>query len=120
MLDTERKNCFGSFILFSFCLSCLFLGIRCTYFFFFLRLSNWKASLIKIIIVKVSLMLIFFTNVIIFLYNFVHTSVTDFLKVVNYFDNTIIDLLLNRYRMFKDKLSFYQIMVRELMLPKRD
>ena len=95
MLEMEKKNCLGSFLLiFSFCFSCLFLGIRCTYF-FFLGLSNWKAPLIKIIIVKVLLMLIFFTKVINFLYNFVHTSVTDFLKVTNYFDNTIIDLLLN-------------------------
>ena len=49
-------------------------------------------------------MLIFFTIVIKFLYNFVHISVTDFLKVINYFDKTIIDL--TTYRMFNDKLNF--------------
>ena len=37
MLEKERKNCLGSFLLiYSFCHSCLFLGIRCTYFFFLL------------------------------------------------------------------------------------
>ena len=40
-------------------------------------------------------MFIFLKNVIKFLYNFVDTSVTDFLKVTNYFDNTTIDPLLN-------------------------
>ena len=54
--------------------------------FFFFRLSNGKALLIKIIFVEVSLMLIFFTNVIKFLHNFIHTSITDFLKVTNYYD----------------------------------
>ena len=94
MLETERKNCLGSFLLLNlFCRSYFFLGIR--HIFFFLRLSNGKATLIKIIIVKVLLMLIFFTNVIKFLYNFIHTTVTDFSKVTNHFDNTIIDLLLN-------------------------
>ena len=98
ILETERKNCFGLcfFFLFLFCLSCLLLGMRYTYL-FLLCLSNGKAPLIKIIIVKVLLMLIFFTNVIRFLYNFVHTYVTDFLKVTNYFDKTITDLLLNNY-----------------------
>ena len=38
-------------------------------------------------------MLIFFTNVIKLLYNFVHTSVTDFLKVTNHFHKTIIDVI---------------------------
>ena len=38
---------------------------------------------------------IFFANVIKFLYNFLHTSVTDFLKVTNYSDNAITDLILN-------------------------
>ena len=42
--------------------------------------------------VKVLLMVIFFTNVIKFLYNFVHASVTDVIK--SYFGNTITDLLL--------------------------
>ena len=44
---------------------------------------------------KILLTLIFFTNDIKILYNFVHTPVTVFLKVSNYFDKTIIDLLLN-------------------------
>ena len=48
------------------------------------------------LIIKILLMLVFFTNVIKFLYSFVHTSVKDFLKVTIYFDNTIIDLLLNK------------------------
>ena len=75
----KEKHCLWSFLLlFLFCLSCLFLGIR--YTFFFLRLSNTKAPLIKTIIVKVVLMLMFLANVIKFLYNFVHTFVTDFLK----------------------------------------
>ena len=56
-------------------------------YFFFSHLSG-KALLIKIIIVKVLLMLIFFTNVIKFLYNFLHTCVTVFLKVTNYFGHT--------------------------------
>ena len=47
-------------------------------------------------------MLIFFTNVIKFLYNLVHTSVTDFLKVINYFDK----LLNNGIPYVNDKLSF--------------
>ena len=47
-------------------------------------------------------MLIFFTNVIKFLYNLVHTSVTDFLKVINYFDK----LLNNDIPYVNDKLSF--------------
>ena len=59
---------------------------------FFLCLSNGKAPLTKIIIEKVLLMLIFSTNVIKLLCSFVHTSITDFLKVTNYFENTIIDL----------------------------
>ena len=42
---------------FSFCLCCLFLGIRCTYF-IFLCLSGGKTPLIKIMFVKVLLMLI--------------------------------------------------------------
>ena len=40
-------------------------------------------------------MLIFFTNVIKFFKNFVHTSIKDFLKITNYFDKSIIHLLLN-------------------------
>lgn len=44
---------------------------------------------------NILLMLTFFTNVIKFRYNFVRTSVTDFLNVTNYFHNTIIDILLN-------------------------
>ena len=43
-------------------------------------------------------MFIFLKNVIKFLYNIVDTSVTlllDFLKVTNYFDNTMFDPLLN-------------------------
>ena len=48
------------------------------------------------LIIKILLMLVFFTNVIKYLYSFVHTSVKDFLKVTIYFDNTIIDLLLNK------------------------
>ena len=47
--------------------------------------------LIKITILKVLLMFMFFTNVFKILYNFVQTSVT----VNNYFEKTIINLLLN-------------------------
>ena len=95
MLETERKNCFSfPYLLFLFCPSCLFLGIRYSYF-FSLRLSDGKAPLIKVIIVKILLLLIFFTNVTKFLYNFVHTFATDFLKVTNYLDKILIDLLLN-------------------------
>ena len=49
------------------------------------------APLIKITILKVLLMFMFFTNVFKILYNFVQTSVT----VNNYFEKTIINLLLN-------------------------
>ena len=95
MLETERKNCLAFLIFnFYFVLIVCFWGIKYTTF-FFLRLSNGETPLIKIIIVKVLLMLIFFTNFIKFLYNFVDTSVTDFLKVTNNFDKTIIDLLLH-------------------------
>ena len=46
MLETERKNCLGSFLLvFSFGLSCLFLGIRCTYFFSCVCLIEMHLSL---------------------------------------------------------------------------
>ena len=70
----RKGRSLGSFLLLNlFCPNCLFLGIRCTYF--FLCLSNGKAPLIKIIIVKVLLMLTFFTNVIKFLHNFVQTLV---------------------------------------------
>ena len=95
MPETERKNCFSfRYLLFLFCLSCLFLGIRYNYF-FFLRLSDGKAPLIKVKIVKILLLLTFFTNVTKFLYNFVHTFAIDFLKVTNYLDKILIDLLLN-------------------------
>ena len=49
------------FFYYYFALVFFFLGVRYTYI--FLRLSNGKAPLIKIIIVKVLLMLIFLTNV---------------------------------------------------------
>ena len=58
-------------------------------------------------------MLIFFPNVIKFLYNFVHTSVTDFLKVTNYFDKTICYYII-KYRMLNDELSVLSNNVKEI------
>ena len=54
-----------------------------------------KAPLIKIIFLKVFLMLLFFTNGFKIFYNFVQTSVADFFKFNNYFDKTMISLLIS-------------------------
>ena len=77
------------------------------YFYFALVVSFWE-YVRPIFFAYVCLMLIFFASVFKFLHNFVHTSVTDILKVINYFDKTITDLLLNNYiPYFPGQLFFF-------------
>ena len=64
--------------------------------FCFIFVGFRNIPLIKSILVKISLLLLFFTDVFIFFYNLVQISAIDFLKVSYFTDKLMIGLTLKR------------------------